>query len=114
MMKPGEASRQGEQTLAGSVNRLTAAGYTDWFKAEAGGLRAMTAGCLHSAESMRVTEVLRFEGETDPDDEAILFALECPQHGVKGTYSSPYGAGTPPLDMEMIRRLRRKPSAAAT
>jgi hypothetical protein len=111
MLKPGESSQQGEQTLAGSVDRLTADGFTDWFKAEAGGLRAATAGCLHSPEEMVVVEIRRFEGETNPDDEAILFALECPAHGVKGTYSVPYGASTPPADIEMIGRLRRKTSA---
>jgi hypothetical protein len=54
---------------------------------------------------MRVAAVLRFEGETDPDDEAIVFALECKEHGVKGTYTVAYGSNTPPADIDLVRRL---------
>jgi hypothetical protein len=98
---PGE-----NETLAISVNRLTESGYTDWFKAEPGGLRAAEAGCLHAPEAMRVDELVRFEGATNPDDEAVVFALECKEHGIQGTYTVPYGAGVPSADAEMVRRLQ--------
>jgi hypothetical protein len=101
--------RRGEQlTLADSVDRLTKAGYADWFKAEDGGLRSATNGCVHSPDEMRVDEFLRFEGETNPDDEAIVFALTCVPHGVKGTYTIPYGTTTPQADAEIVRHLQSK------
>ena len=37
---------------------------------------------------------LRFEGQSDPDDETIVFALSEPG-GRRGMYSAPYGAATP-------------------
>jgi hypothetical protein len=96
------------ETLADSVNRLTAAGYTDDFRAETDGLRAVASGCVHAPESLIIDEVVRFEGITDPDDEAIVFALRCGAHGIKGTYAVPYGSKMEPLDAEMVRRLNAK------
>jgi hypothetical protein len=93
-------------TIAGTVDRMTRAGYTDWFRAEAGGLRAAKAGCVHPPQAMRVDEIARFEGETNPSDEAIVFALECKQDGVKGTFTVPYGKDTPAADVEAVRLLQ--------
>ena len=92
-------------TVAETVDRLTRAGYVDWFRSEDGRLRASKSGCLHVPEAMRVDEVARFEGETDPADEAIVFALTCKEHGVKGTFTTPYGKDTPTADAETIRLL---------
>lgn len=93
------------ESVSGTIARLSAAGYSDDFRAEAGGLRAVNAGCVHAPELMRVDEVIRFEGTSDPDDEAIVFALRCEPHGVKGTYAAPYGADVPGCDAEMLLRL---------
>ncbi len=94
------------ESLAQVVDRLSAAGYADDFRAEPDGLRAIAAGCVHAPESLVIHEVVRFEGITDPDDEAIVFALRCAEHGTKGTYAVPYGINMEPLDAEMVRRLR--------
>lgn len=102
---PGTIPRAEERTLANTVDRLTRAGYTDWFKADAGGLRASAAGCIHPPGALGVDEVVRFEGDTDPDDESIVFALVCKEHGVKGTYTVPYGTQIPPADAAIVRHL---------
>jgi hypothetical protein len=99
------------ETLSQAVERLTAAGYRDDFRAEDGGLRAVGTGCIHEPEALVIEEVLRFEGATDPQDESMLFALRCTTHDVRGTYVVAYGPSMDPLDGEMARRLtdgRRK------
>ena len=93
------------ETLAQAVDRLTAAGYQDDFRAECGGLRAVGTGCLHEPESLVIEEVVRFEGASDPEDEAVLFALRCETHGTRGTYVVAYGPSVDPLDAEMVHRL---------
>ena len=93
------------ETLSEAVDRLTAAGYQDDFRAEPAGLRAVRTGCVHLPESLVIDEVVRFEGTTDPGDEAIVFALRCREHGIKGTYVTAYGASMPSIDAEMVRRL---------
>ena len=94
------------ETLADAVNRLTAAGYEDDYRAEPNGLRAVGTGCVHAPESLIIDEVVRFEGSSNPDDEAIVFALRCEAQATRGTYVIAYGAQTPALDAEMTRRLR--------
>lgn len=93
------------ETVAHAINRLSAGGYTDTFRAEADGLHAIAAGCVHAPESLAVDEVVRFEGISDPDDEAIVLALRCPVHGTRGTYVTAYGPQMPAVDAEMMRRL---------
>jgi hypothetical protein len=92
--------------LSQAVERLTAAGYREDFRAEPGGLRAVGANCVHAPETLVVEEVLRFEGASDPDDESTVFALRCATHGVRGTYVVAWGPGMHPLDAAMVRRLR--------
>ena len=93
------------ETVSDAVDRLSAAGYTDDFRAESEGLRAAGTGCVHPPESLIIDEIVRFEGDTDPDDEAIVFALRCTSHGIKGTYAVPYGVNLPAIDAEMVQRL---------
>jgi hypothetical protein len=94
------------ETLSQAVDRLTVAGYTDDFRAEPDGMRAVVAGTVYQPESLAVDEVVRFEGISDPADEAIVLALHCREDGIKGTYTVPFGPGMGALDAEMIHRLR--------
>ncbi len=94
------------ETLSQAVDRLTTHGYTDDFRAEPDGLRAVVAGVLYRPESLIVEEVARFEGTSDPADEAIVLALHCREDGIKGTYTVPFGPGVGALDAEMMHRLR--------
>ena len=93
-------------TLSQGVDRLTALGYTDEFRAEPGGMRALVAGILYRPESLVVEEVARFEGISDPADEAIVLALHCREDGIKGTYTTPFGPVMGALDAEMMHLLR--------
>ena len=40
---------------------------------------------------VEIDHILRFEGQSDPGDMTILFALRTPS-GAKGVYSAPFGA----------------------
>lgn len=93
------------ETLSQAVNRLTAAGYRDDFRAEPGGLAAVGSHCLHEPEDLVIEEIVRFEGASDPGDEAIVFALRCEIHGTRGTWVVTFGPSVDPLDAEMVRRL---------
>jgi len=94
------------ETISAAVDRLSAAGYTADFRAEPAGLRVVGTGCVHPPEALLIDEIVRFEGATDPGDEAIVFALRCPVHGGKGTYTVAYGASMPAIDADMVQRLR--------
>jgi hypothetical protein len=97
------------ETLSEALRRLTAAGYTDDYRAEAQGLRSHVNRTLHPPDRFRVDEIVRFEGESDPSDESAIFALELDADGSKGTYTVAYGPMMDPLDAEMVRLLGRRP-----
>ena len=93
------------ETLSEAIDRLRSAGYRDSFQPKAQGLRALAARRLYAPEELVVDEVVRFEGPTDPGDEAILFALRSRDGAVCGTYTAGYGAGVDPANAELVRRL---------
>jgi len=93
------------EDLAHAVERLTRAGYRDEFRAERGGLRAVNTGRVHEPETLVVEEIVRFEGESDPGDEAAVYALRYEATGTRGTYVVTYGTYVDPADAEMMRRL---------
>ena len=98
------------ETLSEAIDRLRAAGYRDSFRGEAGGIRALAARRLYAPEDLAIDETVRFEGPTDPGDEAILFAVRSRDGAVRGTFVSGYGIGVDPTSAELVRRL---PSAAS-
>ena len=51
-----------------------------------------------------VVEVHRFEGETSPDDEAVVYGIETAK-GNKGVLVNGYGISAEPIPDEFIRRI---------
>lgn len=92
------------ETLAEATRRLADAGYGETFRAEEEGLRAVGADRRFAPEELAVDEVVRFEGASDPADEAALFAVRAPD-GLRGTFVVTYGPSAPPLEAEMAKRL---------
>ena len=93
------------ETVSDALQRLTAAGYTDDFRAETHGLRSRSKGTVHPPNLFRVDEVVRFEGDSDPSDESAVFALTSEADGTKGTYTVAYGPMMDALDADMVRLL---------
>jgi copper chaperone CopZ len=97
------------ETLTDALSRLRADGYrSDFFATDHGELACR--GCDRSTDPayVQVDHTVRFEGDTNPDDQDIVLAIEC-GCGCKGVYSAAYGPSTPPEDAAVLRRLARKP-----
>jgi hypothetical protein len=90
------------ETVSEALARLAGAGYEEEFQAVPGGLRGDASG-IHSPEEFHVDEIVRFEGESDPSEEAAIFALRLPDS--KGTYTVAFGTLIDERDAEMVRRL---------
>ncbi|MBK5243939.1 MAG: hypothetical protein JJE18_02750 [Eubacteriaceae bacterium] len=50
----------------------------------------------------------RFEGASNPDDEAIVFAISSPKYNLKGVLINGYGISSESITDEMIRALDEK------
>lgn len=93
-------------TLSETMNRLKAEGYTEDFN--------LVTDCVHcrngelkiSPEEFKIDKYFRFEGESDPADSAILYAISSEKHGVKGVLVNGYGIYSEPLTNQMISKLK--------
>lgn len=94
-----------QDSLALSVRELAERGFTHSFRAVSGRLKDLQTGRLYDPEQLRVAEIRRFEGASDPDEQAALFALETGDGDALGTYSVVFGPGTPAEDAAVLERL---------
>jgi hypothetical protein len=72
------------------VNKLEADGFTDQYKVEKGKLFNLTNNKKYKAQDVKAVNFFRFEGQTDPDDMSILYAIET-SDGRKGMLINAYG-----------------------
>lgn len=72
--------------------KLKSQGYTHDFTVSEGRLNTMDndSARTFSPEEVTIVDYFRFEGESNPDDMAILYAIETTD-GTNGTISSAYG-----------------------
>lgn len=77
-------------TLVKVEARLNNEGFTEDFRISEGRLCSLNSDKTYGVEDVRIVNFFRFEGETDPDDMSILYAIEC-SDGTKGTISNSYG-----------------------
>ena len=95
-------------TLSESIAALQAEGYTgNWFATADGLLRCGETGLDADPSTVMIDRTLRFEGQSDPDDEVILFALS-EEGGRKGVYSTQYGPAMLPEDAAVIAKLSHR------
>jgi len=96
------------QTVSQLLERLAREGYTEDFKAYKDNMRTIPKNVVISPEELLVDKVYRFEGETNLDDEEIIFALSCPKFDLKGTYLVAFGPMMDPHDEAIVGRLKKK------
>jgi hypothetical protein len=60
--------------------------------------------CLNPGE-FEITEVYRFEGDTNPSDEDVVYAIESKDGKVKGSMSSAFGTYAETISNDMIQKL---------
>lgn len=90
-------------TLATCVNKLVADGYTGNFKVDEQGL-VSESGKHFKHNQVHIKNFFRFEGESDPADNSILYAIELAD-GTKGTLTDAYGSYNDPLIGKFIKQV---------
>ena len=90
------------ETVTAAVNGLKERGFTMDFN--------LAENCLVCrASDLRVTdfeivEVYRFEGDTDPADEAVVYGVDGGEHG-RGILVTGYGISAEGMSTEMVKKL---------
>lgn len=89
-------------TITAAIKGLKERGYSKDFNLE--------ENCLichedkYNPDDFQIVEVYRFEGDSDPADEAVVYGIES-KEGFKGVLVSGYGASAVGLGAEMARKL---------
>lgn len=91
-------------TVSQAVENLKARGYTTDFNMVFDRIVCNSTPVSLAADEFEITEVYRFEGDSDPADEAVVYAVES-RHGLKGVLVTGYGASADDLSEDMIRKL---------
>jgi hypothetical protein len=84
--------KEEERSLVNVENKLKQDGFTQDFTVVNGRLQTIghDSEKSYAPDEVTIVDFYRFEGESNPDDMSILYALEA-RDGVRGTISSAYG-----------------------
>lgn len=91
-------------TVSETLNDLKKRGYSEDFNIAPTCLECASLNLQLHPEDFRVDEYHRFEGMSNPDDNAIVFAISS-KDGLKGTLVDAYGVYAENLTDAMIRKL---------
>ena len=108
---PPHINAEAYTTLAGALDELARRGFTARFQVFDGGLRAVGGGETMRPKDLVVREYYRFEGISDPDDMAILYAIES-TGGVRGTLADAFGVYSDPATSAVMQDVPIRPNGS--
>ena len=89
-------------TVTAAVQGLKKRGYTTDFNLRENCI--ICQGDKFDPDDFEIVEVYRFEGNSDPADEAVVYAIES-TNGIRGVLVNGYGPSSDPLNADMARKL---------
>ena len=92
-------------TVIETLNWLKAEGFTEDFNLAYDCLKCASIADPLSPDDFYIEWVFRFEGETDPGDEEIVYGITSSKYNIKGVLLSAYGMYADPVSDEMIKKL---------
>jgi|SRR5580692_8336976 hypothetical protein len=91
-------------TVAQAVNGLKQRGYSIDFNLDNDAITCKETPVTLLPSEFEITEFYRFEGDSDPADEAVVYAIES-RHGHKGILVNGFGISADAMSDAMIRKL---------
>jgi hypothetical protein len=95
-------------TVTEAVSLLKAEGYDTEVDLIDGHLRWGQAGAVCAVERAEVDRLYRFEGQSDPGDEMVVFALRDPVTGLQGVLASAFGPAADPEVLDQLMGLSQR------
>jgi hypothetical protein len=93
-------------TLSETMEALRKEGYVEDFNLRQDCLECREGQFRVFADEFKIDEFFRFEGQTDPADEAVLYAISSENHQIKGLLVSGYGMYTEAVTNELLAKLQ--------
>ena len=92
-------------TVTAALAGLKKKGYTLDFNIAFDKIQCAQNGVCLNPHEFEIVDFFRFEGETDPSDQAIVYAIESKDQQLKGVLVNAYGVYSDPVSNEMLRKL---------
>ena len=105
---PGSGTQPEPDTVTDAVAFLREAGYIDDVELQGEALACARTASTHPLASVVVDHTFRFEGPSDPGDEAIVLGLSFPDADLKAVLVSAFGHDAAPETARFFRRLRNQ------
>ncbi|HRH59536.1 MAG TPA: phosphoribosylpyrophosphate synthetase [Chitinophagaceae bacterium] len=93
-------------TVTEALRSLQQQGYTTDFNLEFDAIKCSATHRKLAPHEFEIVAHYRFEGDTDPGDEEVVYVIEAKDGSMKGTLVSAYGAYSEAVSEEMIRKLK--------
>ena len=92
-------------TLTEALNDLKKRGFTTDFNISFQHIECVNTGKELHPKDFEIVEHYRFEGNTDPDDESVVYVIQSIDGSIKGTLVSAYGMYSESVSEDMIKKL---------
>ncbi|PVX50956.1 hypothetical protein C7377_1286 [Balneicella halophila] len=92
-------------TLVHGIEGLRKQGYTKDFNLNNNCIEASDRSCKLLHNEFEIDKFFRFEGETNPADSSILYAISSLKDDTKGVLVNAYGIYSDDMTDEMIKKL---------
>ncbi len=90
-------------TVSEAINKLRSEGFVTDFNLNESAI--ICGDEKFNVEDLEIVDVYRYEGDSDPSDEAVVYAIES-KSGVKGILVNGYGVSSDSITASLIEKIR--------
>ncbi len=92
-------------TLVETMNALRTKGYTEDFNIKSSCIVCGGSEIDLHPDDFTIDEVFRFYGDSDPDDESVLYAISSEKYAMKGVLVNSFGIYADSMSTELAAKL---------
>lgn len=93
------------ETVVAALDGLKLRGYGLNFNIAFDKISCSENNICFDPHEFEIVEVYRFEGDSNPDDEDVVYAVESKDGKIKGVITSAFGKDADSISAEMIKKL---------
>lgn len=92
-------------TMVEALNDLKQRGFTLDFNLAKDALHNSTQNITLHPSDFEISELYRFEGPSDPADNAIVYAINSNKYHIKGVFVNAYGMYSDDISEDLLKKL---------
>jgi hypothetical protein len=93
-------------SLIDAINTYRNQGYTEDFNLKKSCLECRNSQYKIFHNEFAIDKFYRFEGDSNPDDQSIIYAISSEKYKLKGILINSYGIYSEPISDEMLNKLK--------